>query len=72
MKQLFRLKLFQIDFLIFLQEDGSFKKLDDVSGIDILGNLVESSIISKNRSYYGSLHNYSHDAIALCHDPDGR
>lgn len=47
-------------------------ELDETTGIDILGNLIESSIISRNRNYYGDFHNLGHVAIALCHDPDAR
>lgn len=47
-------------------------KLEDEDGIDILGNLLEASDISKNPKYYGSLHNLGHDLIAYSHDPDGR
>lgn len=47
-------------------------KLEEEDGIDILGNLMEASAISKNPEYYGSLHNLGHDLIAYSHDPDGR
>jgi tyrosinase len=38
--------------------------LDDVTGIDILGNMMESSILSPNRAFYGNLHNSMHNLIA--------
>ncbi|KAL0267125.1 UNVERIFIED_CONTAM: hypothetical protein PYX00_009480 [Menopon gallinae] len=55
-----------------VDESGGRVELDETTGIDILGNIVESSILSRNRNYYGDLHNFGHLAISLCHDPDGR
>ncbi|PZC75388.1 hypothetical protein B5X24_HaOG206118 [Helicoverpa armigera] len=46
--------------------------LDEERGIDILGNMMESSIISPNRGYYGDLHNMGHVFISYSHDPDHR
>ncbi|KAI5638758.1 hemocyanin, ig-like domain-containing protein [Phthorimaea operculella] len=46
--------------------------LDETTGIDILGNLMEASIISRNRNYYGDLHNMGHVFISYSHDPDHR
>lgn len=42
------------------------------SGIDTLGNMIESSIISPNRSVYGDFHNVGHLFISYAHDPDHR
>lgn len=44
--------------------------MDDVRGIDILGNMIESTVLSPNRRLYGNLHNMGHNLIALCHDPE--
>ncbi|XP_049851214.1 phenoloxidase 2-like isoform X2 [Schistocerca gregaria] len=55
-----------------LNERGEVVNLTSTIGIDILGNMVESSILSINRNFYGDLHNLGHLVIALCHDPDGR
>ncbi|KAK6640549.1 hypothetical protein RUM44_012245 [Polyplax serrata] len=55
-----------------IDANGRRIQLDETTGIDILGNLIESSIISANRNYYGDFHNFGHLAIALCHDPDAR
>uniref|UniRef100_A0A481MQJ8 Phenoloxidase n=1 Tax=Nipponaphis monzeni TaxID=196483 RepID=A0A481MQJ8_9HEMI len=41
-------------------------------GINVLGNIVESSILSPNLIYYGSLHNEGHNVISYIHDPDNR
>lgn len=46
--------------------------LDDVRGIDLLGNMIESTILSPNRRLYGNLHNQGHNLISLCHDPENR
>ncbi|XP_063705143.1 phenoloxidase 2-like [Culicoides brevitarsis] len=42
------------------------------SGIDILGNIVESSSLSPNRQYYGTLHNEGHVIISFAHDPTNK
>nr|UZP64756.1 prophenoloxidase-1 [Bemisia tabaci] len=55
-----------------ITSDGLRIELDEAKGIDILGNIMESSILSVNRDLYGDLHNRGHVAIALCHDPDHR
>ncbi|KAK9503580.1 hypothetical protein O3M35_010109 [Rhynocoris fuscipes] len=55
-----------------VNDQGQMVELSETGGIDILGNMVEASIISINRNLYGDLHNLGHFAISLCHDPDGR
>ncbi|KAF9815719.1 hypothetical protein SFRURICE_009236 [Spodoptera frugiperda] len=52
--------------------NGRQMPLDEERGIDILGNMMESSIISPNRGYYGDLHNMGHVFISYSHDPDHR
>ncbi|CAH2052543.1 unnamed protein product, partial [Iphiclides podalirius] len=52
--------------------NGSQMQLDEATGIDVLGNLMESSVISRNRVYYGDLHNMGHVFISFSHDPDHR
>lgn len=54
------------------QEQGKNKDLDEVTGIDTLGNMIESSIISPNRALYGDFHNQGHVFISYAHDPDHR
>ncbi|CAO1411108.1 unnamed protein product [Diamesa hyperborea] len=56
----------------YIAEDGEVVELDEETGIDVLGNLVEASVLSKNKEHYGSLHNMGHDLISYVHDPDGR
>lgn len=51
---------------------GTQVPLTEQTGIDILGNIMESSILTPNRDFYGDMHNMGHVLIALCHDPDGR
>lgn len=46
--------------------------LDERRGIDILGNIMESSILSVNRDLYGDLHNLGHVFLSYAHDPDHR
>lgn len=53
-------------------DQGGTVQLDDFTGIDILGNVMESSILSPNSDYYGDLHNLGHVAICYAHDPDHR
>uniref|UniRef100_A0A240PKS4 Tyrosinase copper-binding domain-containing protein n=1 Tax=Anopheles christyi TaxID=43041 RepID=A0A240PKS4_9DIPT len=51
--------------------DGGRVPLDDARGIDVLGNILERSSISINRSLYGDLHNSAHVLLAYIHDPRG-
>ncbi|XP_050679709.1 phenoloxidase subunit 1 isoform X2 [Leptidea sinapis] len=52
--------------------NGREMALDEATGIDTLGNMMESSILSPNRQYYGDLHNMGHVFISYSHDPDHR
>lgn len=47
-------------------------RLTENEGIDVLGNIVEPSILSANPALYGSFHNFGHDALSYIHDPDNR
>ncbi|XP_046384943.1 phenoloxidase 1-like [Ischnura elegans] len=51
---------------------GEVVELTEEGGIDILGDIVEASILSINPSLYGSLHNMGHFLLAFPHDPDQR
>lgn len=55
-----------------VDETGNRIPLDEVRGIDILGNMMESSTLSVNRQLYGDLHNMGHVFISYAHDPDHR
>ncbi|XP_017077494.2 phenoloxidase 3 isoform X2 [Drosophila eugracilis] len=46
--------------------------LDDVKGIDILGNIIEASELTINSKLYGDLHNKGHMLIAFSHDPSNK
>ncbi|XP_078040688.1 phenoloxidase 1-like [Augochlora pura] len=46
--------------------------LTEKTGIDVLGNIVEATILSPNPNLYGDLHNMGHVLIGYCHDPDHR
>ncbi|CAH1402250.1 unnamed protein product [Nezara viridula] len=52
--------------------DGQFEELSETEGINMLGNIIEASVLSVNRNLYGDLHNLGHVAIAICHDPEGK
>nr|WJJ70399.1 venom protein U-MPTX.15-39 [Megalopyge opercularis] len=56
----------------FTLTNGRSVALDEDTGIDVLGNMLESSIISPNRTLYGDLHNMGHVFISYAHDPDHR
>ncbi|KAJ8963808.1 hypothetical protein NQ317_004476 [Molorchus minor] len=60
-----------IKYCIF-QENNKPVALDEFTGIDILGNLIESTSLSINPNVYGNLHNQGHNLISLIHDPDSR
>nr|CCA94924.1 hemocyanin subunit c [Mastigoproctus giganteus] len=51
---------------------GNEIDLDEHNGIDILGDIVESSHESVNKEFYGSLHNWGHVLMAAVEDPDGK
>lgn len=58
--------------IFFNQPSGNRIPLDERTGIDLLGNIMESSSLSINRDLYGDLHNLGHVFISYCHDPDHR
>ena len=53
-------------------EKGNTISLRDEKGIDILGNILESSMYSPNSRYYGSLHNLAHIMLGRQADPHGK
>ncbi|CAO1425782.1 unnamed protein product [Diamesa serratosioi] len=55
-----------------IDASGGRVVLDEVHGIDILGNMMEASDISPNLQLYGDLHNMGHTFISYAHDPDHR
>ncbi|XP_037809670.1 phenoloxidase 2-like [Lucilia sericata] len=61
-----------IDQGFVVDTQGKQIPLDSKKGIDILGDMVECTILSVNPTFYGNLHNEGHNAISFCHDPDAR
>ncbi|CAL1261549.1 unnamed protein product [Larinioides sclopetarius] len=57
---------------VVIDDHGNEVVLSPDHGIDMLGAMLESSYESKNREYYGNLHNSGHVMMARIHDPDGR
>lgn len=58
-----------IDLGYVRDKHGDKISLDNVEGINILGAIVESSLESVNRDFYGNLHNTGHNAVGYSHDP---
>ncbi|XP_067015429.2 phenoloxidase 1 [Anabrus simplex] len=56
----------------YIDENNKRQRLTEEDGINILGNMVEASMLTVNRQLYGDMHNLLHTAISLCHDPDHR
>lgn len=53
-------------------KDGSTIDILNDKGIDVLGDLIESSEYSVNPSYYGALHNTAHIVLGRQGDPLGK
>merc|ERR1711872_367917 len=53
-------------------KDGSIINILNNEGINILGDIMESSEYSVNRYYYGSLHNTAHIVLGRQGDPHGK
>ncbi|XP_058123431.1 uncharacterized protein LOC131294559 [Anopheles ziemanni] len=51
---------------------GARTPLDERTGIDVLGNIMEPSALSVNSQYYGNYHGHMHNLIAFSHDPENR
>lgn len=56
-------QLIKMSFCLFFQSEGNKVDLTVDKGIDDFMNLLESSALSKNPQYYGSLHNEGHVSI---------
>ncbi|XP_068086764.1 phenoloxidase 1 isoform X2 [Anabrus simplex] len=55
-----------------LRSNYSYVNLVNTQGIDVLGDIMESSARNINPNLYGDLHNLGHVAFAIVHDPDQR
>merc|ERR1711970_564147 len=53
-------------------KDGTIKNLLNDRGIDVIGDLIESSEYSVNPVYYGALHNTAHIVLGRQGDPKGK
>ncbi|XP_053640583.1 hemocyanin subunit-like [Cherax quadricarinatus] len=53
-------------------KDGSTIDISNSHGIDVLGDVIESSTYSPNIEYYGSLHNTAHIVLGRQGDPHGK
>nr|CAR85693.1 hemocyanin subunit type 1 precursor [Carausius morosus] len=51
---------------------GDYFSLNDTTGINTLGEMMEPSTTSKHRDYYGALHNYGHILLGKITDPKGK
>lgn len=49
--------------------NGSRVPLDNEGGIDVLGNMMEASILTPNSTLYGDLHNNGHNIISVMKFP---
>jgi len=54
------------------KEDGSHVDIMNDHGIDVLGDVIESSMYSPNVHYYGALHNTAHIMLGRQADPHGK
>ncbi|XP_042243131.1 hemocyanin C chain-like [Homarus americanus] len=52
--------------------DGSIIDINNERGVDILGDVIESSMYSPNPQYYGALHNMAHIMLGRQGDPHGK
>ncbi|XP_046649864.1 phenoloxidase subunit 1-like [Daphnia pulicaria] len=50
--------------------NGQVVHLDDKTGTNTLGELIEASQWSADKLFYGDLHNFGHIAMCYIHDPD--
>ncbi|XP_066969310.1 hemocyanin subunit-like [Macrobrachium rosenbergii] len=55
-----------------IKEDGSHIDIMNDRGIDVLGDVIESSLYSPNSQYYGALHNTAHIMLGRQADPHGK
>uniref|UniRef100_A0A182WQI4 Uncharacterized protein n=1 Tax=Anopheles minimus TaxID=112268 RepID=A0A182WQI4_9DIPT len=60
-----------IDAGVAVMPSGQRVQLDNFRGIDVLGDIIESSAVSINRPLYGDTHNSGHILLSFIHDPRG-
>ncbi|XP_045601340.1 hemocyanin A chain-like [Procambarus clarkii] len=52
-----------------INADGTKTDINNEHGIDILGDIIESSTYTTNAAYYGALHNQAHRILGAQSDP---
>nr|CAQ63321.1 hemocyanin 1 precursor [Thermobia domestica] len=57
---------------VVLTKSGELYSINDTTGINTLGELIEPSVFSRHREYYGALHNYGHILLGRITDPKGK
>ncbi|PSN36662.1 Hemocyanin A chain [Blattella germanica] len=55
-----------------ITRSGEYYTLNDTTGINTLGDIIEPSVNSKHPEYYGALHNYGHIMLGQITDPKGK
>merc|ERR1712212_1166126 len=55
-----------------VDKEGNTISIMNDHGIDILGDIIESSVYSPNVQYYGALHNMAHIMLGRQGDPHGK
>merc|ERR1712198_145943 len=55
-----------------VDKEGNTVSLMNERGIDVLGDIIESSMYSPNVQYYGALHNLAHIMLGRQGDPHGK
>lgn len=58
--------------MAYVDARGQRVALTEQTGIDVLGDMMEASMLTPNANYYGDMHNMGHVAISYQHDPDHR
>ncbi|XP_057375654.1 phenoloxidase subunit 1-like isoform X2 [Daphnia carinata] len=53
-----------------VKANGEVVQLDETTGTNTLGELIEASQWSADKLFYGDLHNFGHIAVCYIHDPD--
>merc|ERR1712126_661443 len=61
-----------IDMGGIINDNGKYVSINDTTGINTLGQIMESSACSPNAHYYGSLHNLAHVMLSKVSDPQGK
>jgi hypothetical protein len=55
-----------------ITQEGEKLSINNTEGINILGEIIEASVNSRNPNYYGSIHNLAHIMLGRVVDPQGK